>query len=184
MPYGAGMSEGWPAWATEEVRIEDPDPAWKRVAVALIAVLEPRLAPWLDGRVEHVGSTAVPGLAAKPVVDLMAPVTSLASTPDADPVLADAGWELVPPELDDRPWRRFYVLPDGDRRRAHLHLVARTHPRWVAALAFRDRLRERPDLAASYAELKRSATASHPDDREAYTAAKSTFVERVTRGVV
>lgn len=176
------MSEDWPAWATETVRIEEHDPAWVELAAALIAELDVRLAPWLEGPIEHVGSTAVPGLPAKPIVDLMAPVRALASAVDADPVLADAGWELVPPELDGRPWRRSYVLPDGDRRIAHLHVVERTHDRWRDALVFRDELGTRPDLAASYAELKRSAAASHPDDREAYTVAKSTFVERVVRG--
>lgn len=175
------MAEGWPAWATEKVGIEQPDPAWAELAVVLTGQLQVRLAAWLDGRIEHIGSTAVPGLAAKPVVDLMAPVTSLASAPDADETLADAGWELVPPEVDDRPWRRFHVLPEGDRRRAHLHLVERTHARWSGALAFRDVLRERPDLVRSYADLKRSAAESHPDDREAYTAAKGAFVERVVR---
>lgn len=175
------MDESWPAWATEPVSIEDPDPAWAEVAVTLVSELQPRLVSWLDGRIEHIGSTAVPGLAAKPIVDVMAPVTALAATHDADSVLAATGWELVPPELDARPWRRFYVLPDGKRRLAHLHLLERAHPRWRDALVFRDVLRERPDLVRSYAELKRAAAASHGDDREAYTAAKSAFVERVVR---
>ena len=175
------MSEDWPAWATERVRIEEHDPAWAALAARLIGDLEARLASWLEAPIEHVGSTAVPGLPAKPIVDLMGPVTSLRSIPDADPVLADAGWELVPPELDGRPWRRFYVLPDRDRRLAHLHLVAQSDGKWRDVLAFRETLKNRPDLAASYAEVKRSAAASHPNDREAYTAAKSAFVDRVTR---
>ncbi len=78
----------------------------------------------LDGPAEHIGSTSVPGLPAKPIVDLMAPIASLSSGhAEADSVLADAGWQLVPPELDNRPWRRFYALPHGTKRAAHLHLV-------------------------------------------------------------
>lgn len=175
------MSDAWPAWATQEVEISAPDPAWERQAAELCAGLERRLARWLDGHVEHVGSTAVPGLAAKPVIDLLAPVHSLVDTERADDVLAEVGWHLVPLELDQRPWRRMYVLPDGDRRLAHLHLVEPTHPQWRDVLLFRDRLRRHPALAADYERIKRLAAQAHPDDREAYTAAKTAFVDRVIR---
>lgn len=176
------MSEAWPAWATQEVTISEPDLAWQRQAAELCADLERRLADWLERPVEHVGSTAVPGLAAKPVIDLLAAVSSLVDAERADDVMAEAGWQLVPPELDQRPWRRMYVLPEGDRRLAHLHLVEHTHPKWREFVLFRDRLRLHPELAAEYLRVKRLAAKAHPDDREAYTAAKSAFVDRVIRG--
>ena len=175
------MSDAWPAWATQEVEISAPDRAWENQAAELSADLERRLARWLDGRVEHVGSTAVPGLAAKPVIDLMAPVHALVDSERADEVLSEAGWHLVPPELDQRPWRRMYVLPEGDRRLAHLHLVEPTHPQWCDVLLFRDQLRLHPELAATYERIKRLAARAHPGDREAYTAAKSAFVQQVIR---
>lgn len=173
------MSDDWPAWATEKVEIRDWDPTWAQLASELVSDLHDRLAPWLAGSVEHVGSTSVQGLAAKPVVDLMAPVASLPADSGAAGPLADVGWELVPPELDRRPWRRLYVLPEDDRRLAHLHLVESTHPRWSETLRFRDRLRRQPELARAYAEVKRRAARAHAEDRDAYTAAKSDFVERV-----
>ena len=129
--------------------------------------------------IHHVGSTAVPGLAAKPIIDLLAIVESLEDTWGAHDTLTEAGWELVPPELDDRPWRRMFVLPDGDRRVAHLHFVRADHPRARETLAFRDTLRRDPSLADEYAHLKRRAATTHHDDREAYTEAKSAFVARV-----
>lgn len=88
------------------------------------------LAPWLVDGIEHVGSTAVPGLAAKPVVDLMASVADL-DTVVEHAHLTDHGWVYVPPELDQRPWRRFFVKPDApkQRREAHLHLIQAGHPR-------------------------------------------------------
>ncbi len=175
------MSDPWPAWATQVVKLSEPDPAWAWHAAELCADLERRLVHWLDGRVEHVGSTAVPGLAAKPVIDLLAPVHSLVDSERADDVLAEAAWHLVPPELDQRPWRRMYVLPDGDHRLAHLHLVEPTRPQWREVLLFRDRLRLHPELAADYERIKRLAAHAHPDDREAYTAAKTSFVDRVIR---
>jgi GrpB-like predicted nucleotidyltransferase (UPF0157 family) len=175
------VSDAWPTWATQVVAISEPDPAWGRQAAELCAGLERRLARSLDGLVEHVGSTAVPGLAAKPVIDLMAPVHSLVDSERADEVLAEAGWHLVPPELDQRPWRRMYVLPEGDRRLAHLHLVEPTHRQWRDVLLFRDQLRLQPELAAEYERIKRLAAQAHADDREAYTAAKSAFVHEVIR---
>lgn len=85
----------------------------------------------------------------------------------------------MPPELDGRPWRRFFVLAEGSRRRAHLHLVERDHRRWQDALTFRDALSAQPETAAAYAALKRELARRYPDDREAYSAAKTAFVEKV-----
>lgn len=183
------MSEQWPTWAIERVEIVASDPAWPAAAARLVERLHPVLAPWLAAGIEHVGSTAVPGLAAKPVLDLLAPVTSLAAAERVAPTLAgdDAwagptpgeGWSLVPPELDGRPWRRLFVLPEGDRRIAHLHLVAADDPHVHDVIDFRDALRRSVDLRDAYATLKRSAAAAHGDDRETYTAAKSAFVADV-----
>jgi GrpB-like predicted nucleotidyltransferase (UPF0157 family) len=178
-----GTVSDWPTWATERVIIVPWDPAWSSRAHELAADLGPRLGRWLDGRIEHVGSTAVPGLSAKPVIDLIAPVGSLDASAEADQALMEAGWHLVPPDLDLRPWRRMYVLPEGDRRIAHLHLVERTHPRWRDTLLFRDVLRRRPDLAEAYSRLKVRAAGAHGHDREAYTQAKATFVDGVLREV-
>jgi GrpB-like predicted nucleotidyltransferase (UPF0157 family) len=168
----------WPAWATEPISVVEPDPAWADRAAGLTSGLRGLLAPWLDGEIEHVGSTAVPALAAKPTIDLIAPVRSLEESAAATPLLEEAGWHLVPPHLDERPWRRLHLLPDGSRRVAHLHIVERSHPRWAETIRFRDALRAEPDLAARYAELKRAAARDHRGDREAYTEAKADFVHQ------
>jgi GrpB-like predicted nucleotidyltransferase (UPF0157 family) len=129
--------------------------------------------------VEHVGSTSVPGLAAKPIIDLMVSVA------DPDAVVAQAGarlaadgWCYVPPELDQRSWRRFFVKPDatGQHRVAHLHVIQVGNPRWADQLAFRDALRRDDQLAKRYADLKRRLATEHADDREAYGRGKAAFV--------
>jgi GrpB-like predicted nucleotidyltransferase (UPF0157 family) len=173
------VGDAWPAWATEPVRIVDHDPLWAARARRLAADVGGILRPWLADEVQHVGSTAVPGLVAKPVLDLLAPIAAFGQIAQSDPVLARAGWSLVPPELDERPWRRFHVLPDGVRRVAHLHLLAADHPKVEQTLRFRDALRADPELAAAYAQVKRRAAVTHADDREAYTRAKTAFVEDV-----
>jgi GrpB-like predicted nucleotidyltransferase (UPF0157 family) len=92
--------------------------------------------------------------------------------------LAANGWCYVPPELDRRPWRRFFVKPDasGQRRIAHLHVIPAGHPRWSEQIAFRDALRHDDQLARQYGDLKRMLAAQHADDREAYTDAKTKFI--------
>jgi GrpB-like predicted nucleotidyltransferase (UPF0157 family) len=144
------------------------------------------LAPWLVAGVEHVGSTSVPGLAAKPIIDLMASV----SDPDAVVVaagqaLAADGWSYVPPELDQRDWRRFFVKPDaaGERRLAHLHVIPAGHPRWAQQIAFRDTLRGDDRLARAYEDVKRQAAVRHAGDREAYTSAKTQFITDVLASI-
>jgi GrpB-like predicted nucleotidyltransferase (UPF0157 family) len=93
----------WPAWATARVEVSPADPQWQRLGAVLRCELDLTLARWLIAPVEHVGSTAVPGLAAKPVLDLQAAVADLGCAPAVAEVLAGSGWHLVPPELDVRP---------------------------------------------------------------------------------
>jgi GrpB-like predicted nucleotidyltransferase (UPF0157 family) len=180
------MSDGVPAWAYEKAAILPHDPRLADRAQVERDRLAWLLAAWLVDGVEHVGSTAVPGLAAKPVIDLMASVT------DPDVVVAEAGerlaadgWCYVPPELDRHLWRRFFVKPDasGQRRMAHLHVIAVGHPRWAEQIAFRDVLRRDDGLARRYADLKRWLAAQHAGDREAYTDAKAEFVADALRRV-
>lgn len=173
----------WPVWATERVEIVPPDPDWLPRGERESELLESSLARWLVGRVEHVGSTAVPGLAAKPILDFLAQVTDLDRAPEVAAALAGAGWHFVPVELDQRPWERFFVRVVDDRRVAHLHLLDVDAPRWHDVLAFRDALRADPALVRSYAALKADLAARHGDDREAYTRAKADFVRAILAGL-
>jgi GrpB-like predicted nucleotidyltransferase (UPF0157 family) len=179
------MSEVTPPWAYETPEIRPHDPRLLLAAETERGRLAELLAPWLADGVEHVGSTAVPGLAAKPVIDLMASVRDLSAVvAQAGDGLAADGWCYVPPELDQRPWRRFFVKPDesGQHRVAHLHLIQAGHPRWAEQLAFRDALRRDGQLARQYADLKRLLAARHVGDREAYSAAKAAFVANALAG--
>jgi GrpB-like predicted nucleotidyltransferase (UPF0157 family) len=169
----------WPAWATEPVVIVDYDQGWALQAAQERQRLLTLLRPWLADDIHHVGSTAIPGLPAKPIIDLMAGVGSLDDAPAMARVLAPHDWHLVPPELDARPWRRLLVKVVAGRRVAHLHLLNPGTTRWAEQLRFRDRLCARPALAAEYGELKRRLAQEHTDDREAYSGGKAAFVRRV-----
>jgi GrpB-like predicted nucleotidyltransferase (UPF0157 family) len=170
-----------PAWARERAEVRPHDPDWATRAAEERGSLEQLLKPWLVDGVEHVGSTAVPGLAAKPIIDLMASVTDLDAVEQE--VLTAHGWAYVPPHLDNRPWRRFFVKPDAtnQHREAHLHVIEAGHRRWIDQLRFRDVLRADKGLALQYEELKRQLAAHSGHDREAYTEGKAAFVAKALR---
>lgn len=83
------------------------------------------------------------------------------------------------PDLDQRPWRRFFIRVTAGRRSAHLHLMTAGDERWSQHSPSVRRCEPIPSLAAAYAELKRDLAARHTADREGYTAAKSDFVRMV-----
>jgi GrpB-like predicted nucleotidyltransferase (UPF0157 family) len=140
------------------------------------------LGPWLARPVEHIGSTSVPGLPAKPVVDMLAPVRSLEAAQDCVGALEADGW-LFWAEDPCRHYRLWFLRPRPEARTHHLHVIEADHPHAQALLAFRDVLRANPDLCRDYARLKRRLAHEHGDNRNAYSNAKGDFVERVLRQV-
>lgn len=173
---------GVPAWAFEPVRLVEHDPGWGRWALDLAGEVRDVFGPHLSSDVVHVGSTAVPDLPAKPIIDLQAVSSDPARAVAAVGAEAErAMWALVPRELDRRPWRWLFVRtdPGGRTRLAHLHLMPPGQARWDEQLRFRNRLRSSAELREEYATLKQRLAVEHCDDREAYSEAKGAFVRRV-----
>ena len=154
------------------------DAAWPARFMAererVLALFEP------EGAVlEHVGSTAVAGLGAKPIIDMLLGVGKLAEVEARIPALEALGYEYVPRFESRFPERRFFVGTTPDGHRHHLHAVEIGGTFWQRQLLFRDRLRAEPGTAAAYERLKRELARRHGDDREAYTEAKADFIEAV-----
>lgn len=171
--------------AAEHVAIVPYDPAWPRrfdeEKQHLLACL-PRGA---IGRIEHFGSTAVPGLAAKPIVDMLVEVPSLQLVGTViAPILTAQGyeyfWRPSWKNPNDIAYAWFIKRDAAGRRTHHLHMLEAASPDWERLL-FRDYLIEHPELAAEYEALKHRIAREHPDDRIAYANAKTDFVVRVTR---
>lgn len=175
----SASANGPSGWATEPVLLADADPAWALRGEQERDRLEALLGPWVIAHIGHVGSTAIPGLAAKPIIALQALVTDLDDPEPLAAVLQPHGWYYVDPELDQRPWRRFFVKVADGRRSAHLHVMTPDSSRWYQQLIFRDALRANPVLVAEYAALKQALASEHADAREAYSIAKADFVESV-----
>jgi GrpB-like predicted nucleotidyltransferase (UPF0157 family) len=129
--------------------------------------------------IEHIGSTAVPGLAAKPVIDVLLGAPVLAIVEREMPQLAADGYRYVPEFEKAFPERRYFVKPDGQPGHFHLHAVVMGSIFWREHLAFRDALRGDAALAEEYLRLKRRLATRHPNGRAAYTDAKATFIRSV-----
>jgi GrpB-like predicted nucleotidyltransferase (UPF0157 family) len=129
--------------------------------------------------VEHIGSTSVPGLCAKPVLDILVGVSALSAVKAVIPSLVAAGFVYRPEYEQMIPGRRYFVRPAGPGCRVHLHAVVRGGRLWQQHLYFRDRLRQDTSLRQSYAALKTRLAAVHASDKAAYTEAKAPFIAQV-----
>jgi GrpB-like predicted nucleotidyltransferase (UPF0157 family) len=144
----------------------------------LRATLDPSLIMGL----EHFGSTAVPNLSAKPIIDILIAVRSLADA-QAPLVAGLRNLDYVYWAENPKQDRMFFVKgmpPFGPRRSHHVH-VTEIHGQLWQRLAFRDYLRAHPEEAGIYEQLKRRLATEHPTDREAYTDAKAAYIETVMR---
>jgi GrpB-like predicted nucleotidyltransferase (UPF0157 family) len=160
------------------IHIEPYNPAWVVSFLEERAAIARAIEPWLAGPIEHVGSTAVPGLAAKPVVDIMAAVRGLDESRPALERLREIGYCYAPYRSDVMHW---FCKPSAELRTHHLHLVPFVSALWVERLAFRDLLRSNAVVADEYAALKYRLAQTHRNDRERYTDSKGPFIEGALR---
>lgn len=156
---------------TEEILLAPYDPRWADAFAAEAERVRRALEP-LALDIQHIGSTAVPGLSAKPVIDILIAVGGLDQALDCIAPLRKLGYAFVDhPENTDR---RFFRK--GLPRTHHLHIVESDSPSWRDHLDFRDALRLDPDLRRAYQQLKSDLASHHKKDRAAYAAAKGAFV--------
>ncbi|XXM72405.1 GrpB family protein [Lysinibacillus sphaericus] len=173
------MDKNIPVWAYEKIELKDPDPVWKYKGIQEKDELYELLSGFGVKQVEHIGSTAIPHLPAKPIIDLMASVPSFDQINHLAESLSLHQWHYVPPELDKQPWRRFFVKVENDKRTAHLHLMQVGEERWEKQLIFRDKLRANPQFVEEYAKIKYQLAQEFENDREGYTEAKAEFIRKV-----
>jgi GrpB-like predicted nucleotidyltransferase (UPF0157 family) len=141
--------------------------------------------PQFVRRIEHFGSTAVPGLAAKPVIDMLVEVASLEEVKlHLAPQLVEKGYDYFwrPTSGNDTPpWYAWFIKRDRDGVRSHhIHMVERDFFEHWKRLEFRDYLRLHPDAVAAYELLKRELAAQFPNDRVAYSNGKTNFIMHIT----
>jgi len=164
----------------DSIALAPYNPDWPRQFQQIADWLRHYLGPYLVQRIEHFGSTAIPGLPAKPIIDVLVECPSM-----------DAVKRRVSPLLDSGEWEFWWfsehiLLLRRNRlmgqREFHVHIAPAEHPIWQG-LAFRDHLRQHPADANRYAALKQSLAAEFHHDRERYTLAKTDFVKEILRRV-
>ncbi len=152
------------------------DEAWPSLFLEERARIERALGSWAES-IEHVGSTAVPGLAAKPIIDIMVGVRRLKNADRCSRPLERLSYEC----RGEAGIRGRLFFRKGDPRTHHLHVAEVGSEFWERHLAFRDYLRTHPDTAREYARLKYGLADCFREDRVAYTEAKTGFVTEVVR---
>lgn len=164
----------------EDVALCPYDPAWP----SLFLVERERLIslyPSLLLDVQHFGSTAIPGMPAKPIIDLLAGVESMAVAESLVEPLLSSSYTTSAEFNATLTGRRWFMRWTNGRRTHHLHVVVLGGTEWRRRLRFRDVLRSNSELANRYSRLKTELAVQHSADREAYTHAKTEFVLSVAR---
>jgi GrpB-like predicted nucleotidyltransferase (UPF0157 family) len=159
------------------INIVPYDASWPEAFVAIARPLRAALGE-LALRIDHIGSTSVPGLAAKDIIDVQVTVEDFTCTPQLVAALAPLGYTQAPDILGDHlpplyqgpatDWEKRYFRPPANQRPMHLHIRALGRPNQRYPILFRDYLRAHPVASAAYAQIKINLSQRHPDDVEFY----------------
>ncbi|WP_008319541.1 GrpB family protein [Leptolyngbya sp. PCC 6406] len=146
--------------------------AFERAATRLRELLADELIA-----IHHIGSTSVPGLAAKPIIDLLPVARSIAAIEEQTPQLESAGYKAWGEY--GLPGRRYFTQDHGGYRTHNIHIYGQDNPDIERHLAFRDFLRAHPTVRDEYAAIKRAAYTQHPADIAAYSDSKHAWIQTV-----
>ncbi len=163
-----------------QIIVVEYDPRWPSLFEAESQLLANSLAPLIVA-IEHIGSTAVSGLAAKPIIDIMLGVKHLAELERRIPEITRLGYVYVPEFEAMIPERRFFHRACSDIRTHHLHAVEVSTDFWIQQIAFRNYLRGNQAAATEYAGLKKQLALRFGNDRKRYTTAKTDFITMALR---
>jgi GrpB-like predicted nucleotidyltransferase (UPF0157 family) len=159
--------------------IEDHDPAWADAFETQKAAVEGAVRDWLVAPVEHIGSTSIAGLPAKPIIDMLAVIDDYQAFKPALSALERIGWTPAP-EPGDEDRRKWSVcFPIVEHRTHHLHVVEHDSDGWRDWLLFRDYLRTQNEDAVRYAELKRELASADHSDRVRYRMGKAPLIAEI-----
>jgi GrpB-like predicted nucleotidyltransferase (UPF0157 family) len=159
------------------------DPNWARSFQLEAQRLEPVLGSYVVQPIEHIGSTAVRGLMAKPIIDMLAVVEHIEAVGGAMVGLAEVGWLAAPEPGDASDQKLSFCLPSVELRTHHLHVVEARSTDWRGCLAFRDYLRDHPVAILECGELKTRLAILYggdPNERDAYRAGKASWIRNIT----
>ena len=162
----------------EKIIIKEYDPKWQALFETESAEIMEAIGHYV-AEIEHIGSTAVPGLCAKPVIDILVGLRRLLDAQDCILPMEGMGYEYFPEFEDEFPERRYFRKTSNGKRTHQIHMVEINTDFWKRHLAFRDHLRTHLETANEYAALKKELAKQFENDREGYTNAKTIFIENI-----
>jgi GrpB-like predicted nucleotidyltransferase (UPF0157 family) len=161
----------------DEILLEDPNPAWHQKYMELERWIQLELPENLIPRIEHFGSTAIPGMPAKPIIDILVEVPSLSI------VRSEIVPRLCSEDCSYGVFMNYATFCKREsyrgKRIAHIHMAPKDNPVWKG-IKFRDYLRQNSNFASDYAQLKRELASKFRDDRNHYTMGKADFVNKIS----
>lgn len=161
------------------VKLSPYNPAW----IVLFETEKSRLLQSLGNRVidiQHIGSTSIPGIVAKPIIDISIGIKSMKNSRDFIPLLETLGYEYRP-NFGGPNIQLLFVKGEEESRTHYLHLMKYNGEIWKDDLMFRDFLRENPKRAKEYAQLKQTLAKQFAEDRTKYTASKANFISETLK---
>ena len=161
-----------------KVEVVPYDTQWPEIYQAEIERLVPAIGEQ-EVAFHHIGSTSVPGLSAKPTIDILVEVRDLQALDACNEAMEALGY--APKGENGIEGRRYFNKVAGEVHLFHVHAFPTGHPKITSHLFFRDYLRSHPAVAGEYAELKQGLAVEYPFDAPAYTAGKAEFITEVTQ---
>ncbi len=161
-----------------KVTIVEYRPGWRKMFEDEKGILQKALGE-IPAEVEHIGSTAVAGLAAKPIIDVMVGLKDFSVADDVVPKIEAVGYEYIQKYEDVMPFRRFFIKELDGVRTHQIHMVGVGGEFWERHILFRDYLRRNPDVAEQYASLKKELAACEWEDVNEYADAKTEFIKGI-----
>ena len=161
------------------VEVVPHSPEWAEEFRAEAKRLEKALGDDLVAAVHHVGGTAIPGISAKPIIDVLLEVRDVERLDERTPEMTALGYEAR--GEFGLPGRRFFVKDAAERRTHHIHAYATGNPELDRHLSFRDFMISHPEHADAYGRLKEELAARFPTDIEAYMDGKDAFIKEMER---
>jgi GrpB-like predicted nucleotidyltransferase (UPF0157 family) len=163
-----------------KIKLSEYNPDWPSVFEKEREILRATLS-LNEPVIEHIGSTAVPNLAAKPVIDIMIGLPDFTKADSFVPCIQRLGYAYFKQYEDVMPYRRFFKKQDGDIATHHIHMVETGTEFWIRHLLFRDFLRDNSNVATEYADLKLRLAQQDWKDGNEYADAKTEFIRRIEK---
>src|ERR1051325_1997730 len=161
-----------------KVTVVEYRPQWRKLFEDEKRILQTTLRD-VPAQIEHIGSTAVAGLAAKPIIDLMVGLEDFSIADNVVPKIEALGYEYIQKYEDVMPFRRFLIKEQGGIRTHQIHMVEIDGEFWERHILFRDYLRQNPGVAEQYASLKKELAGREWEDVNEYADAKTEFIREI-----